>query len=164
VQFVGTNDRALPDAQSQVRQMAEAQLAMQIERKLADLKMRNLEERLLRERALAETQRSLARFATETEIQARLAQLREELLRERMAFVAEIAARLRIAACADEGAAVQAAGQVAERLLRVEAERDALRDMAARLRGLLRCSTCAEVVARVAALCSAPASSADPPD
>jgi hypothetical protein len=80
VQFVSENQKALNDAQLQIRQMEETQLTMRIEKKLADSKIKTLEERLERERSQAETQKSLAKFATETEIHSRVAQFREELL------------------------------------------------------------------------------------
>jgi hypothetical protein len=94
------------EAQSQVRQMTEAQLALGIEKTVTESKLKTLEERLARERALLETQKAVARFATESEICARIAQFKDDALRLKMEWFTQITKRIGIAGCPTDDANV----------------------------------------------------------
>jgi hypothetical protein len=153
VQFASANDFPLIEARNEIQQLREAVAALGIEKELMDSKAKTLEERLAREKLIAEKENSLVKFAIENEMHCRVMQFREGIWREKLGFRGEVAAKLKLEGLpCDEDAVLKAVAEVAERLTRAEAEGDELRESGGRLRRLLNCSSFAEAVERVSAL------------
>jgi hypothetical protein len=110
--------------------MKDIQLVFEMEKKLAESRMKTFDERLVRMRLPSETEKSLAKVARKNEVSFQMAQFMEEVLCDRIEFLAQITKRIGIPVCLCENAAA---------LARVEIERDLLKKMAAQLSSLLNC-------------------------
>jgi hypothetical protein len=82
VQFASENDSLLFDARNKLQQLREALAALGIEQKLMDL--------------ISETQNFLVKFAIENEVHCRVMQFREGIWREKLGFIGEVAAKLKL--------------------------------------------------------------------
>jgi hypothetical protein len=81
VQFASSNDSPLIEARTEIQQLSEPVAALGMER--IGMKIKTLEERLAREKLIADTQNALVKFAIENEVHCRVMQFREGIWGEK---------------------------------------------------------------------------------